>query len=168
VEELDMTKDRDFKSLVRERMTETGESYATARANLRGGPTSGNREPRRFRIPDWPMTGRIAALRDAFGPTRDDLYVEVDDDGIDVHNGAGTEFRLPREAVVEARRCDGLSALSGVGRGNHIKLLYGAGGTVVAIKLDREVIVQIAGQPELCRELRVGVDDADGLVALLR
>ena len=163
-----MTKDRDFKALVRERMTETGESYAAARANLRGGPAPSAGEPRRFRIPDWPMTGRISLLRDAFGPTREDLYVEVDDDGIDVHNGSGTDFRLPRDAVVDARRCDGLrSVFRGVGRGRHIKVLYGAGGTVVAIKLDREVIVQIAGEPEPCRELRIGVDDADALVALL-
>ena len=163
-----MTKDKDFKALVRERMAKTGESYATARANLRPDAPDGVIEPRRFEIPTWPMTGPVGRLRDRFGqPDGVDRYVEVTADEVAVCDGVGADFRLPREAIVEVRPRTGLQAVSGIRPGSHIHLMLGGGGTVVGIRLDREVVVQIANQPTKLRELRIGVDDADGLVAAL-
>lgn len=162
-----MTKDKDFKTLIRERMAKTGESYATARANLLGPPGAENTEPRRFAIPDWPMTGRMARRRPPGSSGGPQHYVEVTADEVAVHNGSGTELHIPREAIVEARRCDGLRAVfRGVHR-RHVHVLLGGGGTVVAIRLDRDVIVQVADEPSTLREVRVAVDDADALVALL-
>lgn len=173
-----MTKDRDFKALVRERMIKTGESYAAARAILRSGgridgggtATVVTDEPSRFTIPDWPMTGPIARLRGTLelGEPNVDSYIEVTAADVFVHMSDDTGCVLPRDAIIEVRRCDGLQLFGGLRREAHVRILYGGGGSVVAIRLDRDVDMWAAGSHDVVRELRVGVDDADALIALLR
>ena len=172
-----MTKDRDFKALVRERMTKTGESYSAARASLRSGSrhgggsaeVAGTDDPQRFQIPDWPMTGPIARLRGRLelGVPNADSYVEVTAEDVLVHMSDDTGCVLPRDAIVEVRRCDGLQLFAGLRREAHVHILYGGGGSVVTIKLDRDADIWAAGAHDVVRELRVGVDDAEALVALL-
>jgi hypothetical protein len=171
-----MTKDRDFKTLVRERMTKTGESYAAARASLRSGGGARDPEksatdaPRRFTIPDWPMTGPVSRLRGTLelGTPGADSYIEVTADDVFVHMSDDTGCVLPRDAIVDVRRCDGLQLFAGLRREAHVHILYGGGGSVVAMKLDRDADIWAAGSHDTVRELRVGVDDADALVALLQ
>jgi hypothetical protein len=163
-----MTKDSDFKALVRERMNKTGESYAAARASLRRDAPASPGEPRRFEIPTWPMTGIVSTLRDSSADDGIERYVEVTADVIEVHDGAGNDFSLPRAAVVEARVCAGIpNVIRGLIGNTDTHLLYGGGGTVAAIRLAEPVDVRLGGSDVQLRELRVGVDDAPGLVAAL-
>ena len=165
-----MTKDSDFKALVRERMAKTGESYAAARANLRGDGASGEppdtTDPQRFRIPTWPMTGLVAQLRPS-DDDGEDRYVDVSAEEVVVHMSDDTWCVLPRDAIVDVRRVDGLRLFAGLTGGKRVHILYGGGGSVVGIRLDRTVDLHAAGQVEELRELRIGVDDADGLIAAL-
>ena len=160
-----MTKDKDFKALVRDRMTRTGESYAAARANLRGSPPE---EPRRFTIPVWPMTGRVAQLGGRFGDPDVERYVDVTPDEVVVHMDRDTGCVLPRAAIVDVRRCDGLQWLANLRSEARVHILYGGGGSGVAIRVDHDLDIVVSGARHPLRELRVGVDDADALAAALR
>lgn len=163
-----MTQDKDFKDKVRARMASRGESYTAARANLVGKPEASSVDDARFEIPDWPRTGFIANWRDRWGPPDMERYVAVNRDAVTVQLGSGTDFSFPRDAVVGARVCHGLrEVFNGVGRGKNVKVLYGGGGTVVAIKLVRAVEIQVAGEPDAMTELRIGVDHAERLASLL-
>lgn len=164
-----MTQDRDFKEKVRARMASTGESYAAARANLVGRPAASSVDDSRFEIPDWPRTGFVGSLRERFwGPPDMARYVAVGRDAVTVRAGSGTDFSFPRDMIVRARVCHGPRQIfNGVGRGKHVKVIYGSGGTVVAIKLASPVEIQVAGEPDTMIELRVGVDDAERLASLL-
>lgn len=159
-----MTKERDFKALVRERMTKTGESYAAARASLRGESAD---ERRRFTIPVWPMTGPIARFESNFGEPDVERYVDVTADEVIVEMGADTRCVLPRSAIVDVRRCDGLQWVTGLRRKARVHILYGGGGSGVAIRLDRDVDIVVAGERHPLRELRIGVDDAAALAEAL-
>jgi hypothetical protein len=114
------------------------------------------------------MTGPISRLRPSFRDDDTDRYVDVTADEVVVHMSDDTGCVLPRDAIVDVRRCDGLSLFAGLRRDAHVHILYGGGGSNVAIKLDREVDIWAGGEMDVVRELRVGVDDADALVALLR
>ena len=163
-----MTKDHDFKALVRERMAKTGESYAAARANLRGERQGPAGAPRRFTIPVWPMTGPIAQLGASIGDPTVERYVDVTDDEVVVHMSADTRCVLPRDAIVDVQRCDGLAWVTGLRRERKVHILYGGGGSGVAVRLDRDVDILVAGESQPLRELRIGVDDAGALADALR
>lgn len=161
-----MTKDRDFKRLVRERMARTGESYAAARAQL--DDRSAHDGGERFEII---QTRLYAALMRRLGQSGGPRHVDVTPDRLQVRMGSAFTLDAPRGAVAEASRWAGRVMSRGVHGGDGVWLVNGSGRNLVSIRFQPAVegTLQsgaLSGTVPV-KEVRVSVDRPDDLIARL-
>jgi len=155
-----MTRDADFKALIRQRMEKTGESYATARDHLLGdAAVGGSSEPAASSAVSTTFSlgtpqarreasARVAALTEKLVGNSG---VAVEDGAIHVWYGEPAVFdiRVPLASITDARRLpDGSSGISIGVHGGRGKWL---------VNEARSGLVRLAINPPVRAELRVSL-----------
>jgi hypothetical protein len=123
--------------------------------------------PRRFPVRFTGLNRALAAL----GMSRRNSAVAVDDAAVVCVAGwGGWAFRgwAPRASVVAVGPDDGRVLGWGVHGWRGRWLVNGSSSGIVRIELDPPARGRVVGVPVRVRELRVAVEDPDGLVAALR
>jgi hypothetical protein len=169
-----MTKDRDFKKLVRERMTKTGESYSTARMNLRRDPHGdpGSRSARRWQISFGTLFKfMMSRARSDIRLSPLESFVELGPETAHVQMGRAFRADIPLSSIISATPDRSPVRGRGVHGDDGKWLVNGSSKGIVKLRIEPAcradlTLGPLSGEVPL-QELRVSLEEPAGFLRAL-